>query len=196
MNADDASAGGGAGVGEVVVREARPDEYARIGDLTVEAYLGLAGGHEHPDYLERLRDVAGRARDVIVLAALAADGTVVGGVTYVPGPGPWSEFDAPDEAGVRALAVAPEAQGRGVGRALVGACIARALTDGRRAITLSTRPSMVAARRLYERLGFVRDPEHDWEPGPGEWLRGYRLELEGPVVDVPPAGRSTSRRTR
>lgn len=190
MNADDASAGA------IVVREARPDEYARIGNLTVEAYLGLPDGPEHPDYLERLRDVAGRARDVAVLAAVAADGTVVGGVTYVPGPGPWAEFDAPDEAGFRALAVAPEAQGRGVGRALVEACIAMARTSGRRAISLSTRPSMVAARRLYERLGFVRDPAHDWELAPGEWLRGYRLELEGPAVDVPPAGRSTPRRAR
>ena len=141
MNVDPATAGA------IVVRAARPDEYARIGDLTVEAYLGLPDGHEHPEYLERLRDVAGRARDVAILAAVAADDTVVGGVTYVPGPGPWSESDAPDEASFRALAVAPEAQGRGIGRALVEACVARARVSGRRAITLSTRPSMATARR-------------------------------------------------
>jgi len=36
---------------------------------------------------------------------------------------------------------------------------------------------MTAAQRLYERLGFHRAQEIDWEFDPGEWLLAYRLEL-------------------
>jgi hypothetical protein len=36
---------------------------------------------------------------------------------------------------------------------------------------------MVAAHRLYERLGFTRLPERDWSPLPGVHLMAYGLEL-------------------
>ncbi|MGI8698157.1 MAG: hypothetical protein ACR2J0_03285, partial [Mycobacteriales bacterium] len=51
----------------VVVRLARPEECAAIGELTVAAYVadGLAG----PSYAERLRDAAGRAADGALLVA-------------------------------------------------------------------------------------------------------------------------------
>ena len=39
---------------------------------------------------------------------------MLGGVTYVPGPASrWAEFDDADAAGIRMLAVAPDARGRG-----------------------------------------------------------------------------------
>ena len=44
---------------------------------------------------------------------------------------------------------------------------------------------MKSAQRLYERLGFVRAPEHDWSPLPGISLVAYVLELDdekGPTV--------------
>ncbi len=37
--------------------------------------------------------------------------------------------------------------------------------------------SMTAARRIYERIGFVRDPERDWQPVPDIQLLGYVLPL-------------------
>ena len=40
-----------------------------------------------------------------------------------------------------------------------------------------SRPDMYAAHRLYERLGFVRAPELDWQPVPDFDLLGYTLEL-------------------
>jgi hypothetical protein len=36
---------------------------------------------------------------------------------------------------------------------------------------------MASAQRLYERLGFERDPEHDWSPAPGIVL-AFTLELQ------------------
>ncbi len=167
----------------VTVREARPEEYARIGELTVSAYLGLPLGDDpdHVAYLDELRDVEARARHCTIYVALAADGRVLGGVTYIPGPGtPFSESEHQGEAGFRMLAVDPSAQGGGVGRALVEACIERARADRRSALVLLTLPSMRTAHRLYERLGFGRAPDRDWEFAPGSVLLGYILPLGAP----------------
>lgn len=80
-------------------------------------------------------------------------------------------------ASMRVLAVAPDAQGQGVGRELVEAVIARARADGRGGLAIYTRPSMVAAHRLYASLGFEREAVADWQFAPGEWLWGYRLRF-------------------
>ena len=40
--------------------------------------------------------------------------------------------------------------------------------------------TMRAAHRVYERLGFVRAPERDWQPMPGIDLLVYRLDLTQP----------------
>lgn len=160
----------------IVVREARPDEYAALGELTVAAYA--AAGETEEGYYPELLDVAARARDVPILAAVdEATGRLLGTATYVPGPGPWHEGDFGEVASMRMLAVAPDAQGRGVGRRLVEACVERARAAGRPGLGLYTRPFMAAAHRLYESLGFQRVPQLDWEFEPGEWLWAYRLDL-------------------
>lgn len=167
----------------IVVRPVRPEECAVLGELTVAAYRALAdAGDGDPaldaDYLAELRAVGRRAAEVPVLVAVDAAGRVLGGVTYVSGPGtPYSESEAADEAGIRMLAVDPALQGRGIGRLLVEACLERAKAAGRRRLVLLTRPSMVAAQRLYRRLGFRRAPARDWEFAPGEWLLGYEIDL-------------------
>lgn len=162
---------------DVEIREVRPEEHAALGDLIAEAYLRI-DPDVSPGYLEHVRDVAGRAAACPVLVAVTDDGRVLGGVTYVPGPGtPFSETERPGEAGFRMLAVAPAAQGLGIGRRLVEACIARARADGRHRLALLTTIEMVAAHRLYERLGFRRAPDRDWQPEPGVHLIGYELDL-------------------
>lgn len=159
-----------------VVRDARPEEFDELGRITLEAYR--RAGETEEDYFPELLDVAGRARDVPVLAAVEErSGRLLGTATFVPGPGPWHEGDFGDVASMRMLAVAPAAQGRGVGRALVSECIARTRAGGRPGIALHTRPFMTAAHALYASLGFRREPEHDWEFEPGEWLWAYRLDL-------------------
>ncbi len=166
----------------VTIREARPDEFTTIGDIAVAAYRSL--GTEPEGYVDYLRDTAARAEAAVVLVAVD-DGAgdergrmVLGTVTYVPGPGrPLSEIEGEAEAGFRVLAVAPAAHGRGVGRAVVEAVVARARTDGKAGLAIFTRPSMKAAHHLYESLGFERDSSADWEFEPGEWLWAYRLRL-------------------
>lgn len=138
------------------IREAAPEEYEAIGELTVAAYREVSplGGYE-----DELRAVARHAASCTVLVAIDRDGALLGSVTYVPGPGtPMSEFTDPDAAGIRVLAVDPTRQGAGTGRSLTEACIDRARAAGRRRIILHSTQYMTVARGMYERMGFSPVP--------------------------------------
>jgi GNAT superfamily N-acetyltransferase len=76
------------------------------------------------------------------------------------------------------LAVAPEAQGQGVGAALVAACVDRARAAGKRRLLLHTTAPMIAAHRLYHRAGFRRDPGRDQVLDGGLLLLAYALDLD------------------
>ena len=160
----------------MLVRPLEPDEIRlqdALGAITVAAYEQLEPGIVENGYDAALRDVAGRVAAAEVLIALDHD-EVLGGVTYVPDAGsPMAEFTDPHAAGVRMLAVAERARRRGVGKALTVACLDRARADERSRVILHSTPAMVAAHRIYERLGFERDPGLDWEPEPGVHLLGY-----------------------
>jgi ribosomal protein S18 acetylase RimI-like enzyme len=157
----------------VTIREARPDELPLVGEIRVQAYQ--SGGFLAPDsgYPPRLRAL-GASGDGTVLVAALGDGRVVGTVMLVT-PSMTSEIAGPDEAEIRALAVAPGTQGLGVGRALLRSALAGAAGEGARAVVLSTQPEMRAAHRLYERAGFTRRPDRDWSPEPGVDLLVYVL---------------------
>jgi ribosomal protein S18 acetylase RimI-like enzyme len=77
----------------------------------------------------------------------------------------------------RLLAVHPDARGRGVGRRLTEECLGRARTRGSVAVGLHTTVLMDVARAMYERMGFVRAPEHDFYPEPRFQVMAYRLTL-------------------
>jgi ribosomal protein S18 acetylase RimI-like enzyme len=143
---------------DIEVRRARPEEYERVGDLTVEAYRALPVDHLWGGYETDIRDVARRARDAEVLVALD-DGRVVGAVTLVTDPNsPWLEWNEAGDAQFRLLAVDPQTRARGIGTALVRACLERAA--GRR-VLIHTTQWMESAQRLYDRLGFERTPRLD-----------------------------------
>jgi ribosomal protein S18 acetylase RimI-like enzyme len=57
------------------------------------------------------------------------------------------------------LAVRPEAQGQGIGAALVGDLIDTTKQRGKIRITLNTQGDNLSSQRLYERLGFIRTGE-------------------------------------
>ena len=159
----------------IEVRVADPAEYPLVGELVVEAYRTV-GHDQDSEYNDYIRDVAARASQSSVLVGFLG-GAVVGTVTYVPPASPMAEVEDPAGANVRMLGVDASVRGRGVGEALVVACIERARADGALRVRLHTEPFMTAAQRLYGRLGFVRDPAHDWTPVPGVNLLAYVLDV-------------------
>lgn len=60
-----------------------------------------------------------------------------------------------DEAHITNVAVAPSHRGQGIGEALLKAMIDKAKENGAGAMTLEVRPSNMAARNLYAKMGFV-----------------------------------------
>jgi GNAT superfamily N-acetyltransferase len=158
----------------LAVRPALPSEYGAIGDLTASTYLDeeLAGA----DYAATLRDVPARAAEATVLVA-ELDGRLVGSVTVATRGGPYAEQAEPGTAVLRMLVTDPRARGAGVGTALVEAAVATARTDGCLVVRLSTKATMTAAHRIYERLGFTRTPARDWSPLPDLMLLTYELPL-------------------
>jgi ribosomal protein S18 acetylase RimI-like enzyme len=152
----------------VEVREARPEEHAEAGEVTALAYREYVrpGEVAWEDYLERIADVAARARVATVLVAVE-DGRVLGSATLelgarIEGGDPPL---APDEASVRMLGVHPDARGRGVARALMDACFDLARDAGRARVSLETTQRMTAAQAMYAHMGFVRGPDRVFPDG-------------------------------
>ena len=164
----------------MLIRELTTSErelQAQLGALTVRAYRTPFPDIDDDEYATELADVARRVAVAVVLVALEGD-DLLGGVTYVPGPAsPLAEFDAPGAASIRMLAVEPLGRGRGVGEALVVACLDRARAAGRSEVVLHSSDRMEAAHRLYGRMGFRRAEELDWSPQPDLPLLGFRLAL-------------------
>jgi ribosomal protein S18 acetylase RimI-like enzyme len=170
----------------VIVRDARPGELAEIGEIRVTAYV--ADGFMSPDsgYAPTLRDL-GRNGDGTILVAVAEedDNRILGTVMLQPWPHAGQVVAVPDEAEIRALAVVPEARGRGTGNALLRAVIERAAGQGVRHLVLLTQPDMLAAQHLYQRAGFRRLPDRDWSPAPGVTLLAYGMALPGSGFPAP-----------
>jgi GNAT superfamily N-acetyltransferase len=107
------------------------------------------------------------------------DGAVVGSAAlYEPGAEAYGDLaSGADWPEVRLVAVDPAVRGRGIARALVTECIRRARAAGAGWLGLHTSRTMSAAKRLYESMGFVRDPARDFQPPGAELVEGYRLHL-------------------
>jgi predicted N-acetyltransferase YhbS len=175
---------------ELLLRDARPGEREAIGRLTLRAFeeyasvmLPSAWQALHEAVRTSLADDAGVTRIVA-----ERGGRIVGSVAlYDPDAAaygdlasraPWPE--------VRLVAVDPAERGAGVGRALVLECVRRAARAGATTLGLHTSRSMRTAARLYQRLGFVRDPDHDFHPPGAELVEGYVLRLNDPAQHQEP----------
>ena len=175
------------------IRAMRPDEAASVSALLLranESNLADFPADVARAYRDELLDVANRALGAETYV-LTLDGSLVATVSLVPDAAadnhPWPAGGAV----LRFLAVEPTLRGRGVGERLTLACLERARAHEARFLGLHTAPTMVAARRLYERLGFRRAPELDFDPaahyggtsGAEEppWGLAYVVALDGPA---------------
>lgn len=177
----------------IAVRPVQPNDHAAVGRVTVAAYDDV--GRVSDEYRESLTDVAGRVDpETTVLVAVEED-RVLGSVTVVSACSEHFEHGEHGDGGFRMLAVAPEAQGRGVGRALLEAVLAHARTRGWRRLVITTMEWMHGAHQMYESAGFVRRPDLDVRFPSGIGIC-YALDLvddapehfpqPGPVPDEPP----------
>jgi GNAT superfamily N-acetyltransferase len=169
---------------DLLVREAQPSERAAIITLTLAAYAqydavmptgawtayaaSIRETLSSPDAGELIVGVEG---DVLLGSALLAPPLLA------PPPGraaqPYPE--------IRLVATAPQARGRGVATAVVGACIRLARAAGYADIGLHSTEYMADAIRIYQRLGFVRAAEHDFQTPAGVNVMGFRLRLAANV---------------
>lgn len=151
------------GPSTVRVRGMRTAEAAEVGRVTLAAYDRY--GDIGTRYRAYLTDPAARRhRCTSLLVAVDAAERVLGTVTYVtPDDADWEDTPVPNgDAGFRILAVAPDAEGRGVGTALVQACVDRARESGAYRLLIVSMSWMGRAHDLYSRrFGFTRRPDLD-----------------------------------
>ena len=128
--------------GRMRLRRAEPAEAGAVRDLVRRAYA---------HYVPRIGREPGPMTDDYA-------GQIAAGQVLVPETSPIEAVlvlvDAADHLLLHNVAVAPEARGRGLGRALVAAAEAEAMARGHRLIRLYTHEKMTENRALYARLGY------------------------------------------
>lgn len=146
-----------------VVRPADPSELDPIIEVLRAANTEFADALPAAVYAAYLANVLDIHSRLVVSELLVAEleGRIAGTITLYPNAS-HEGWDWPSHwAGIRAIAVAPHARGRGIGRQLAQAAIARAQALDQAAVCLHTAHFMRAAVPLYESLGFQRCPEYD-----------------------------------
>lgn len=139
----------------------RPVRLAALADAPDAFGSTLADWADAPEHRWRTRLSIPGALDL-----LAHDGSAVAGMASgVP------DADDPTRAELISMWVDPAARGRGVARTLIDAIARWAAEYGAAELRLSVVPENTAARRTYERCGFVALAE------PGDPLPGGRHEV-------------------
>jgi GNAT superfamily N-acetyltransferase len=165
------------------LRDGGPGDGEAVLALTLSAYAEYAGalGPMWPLYRDNIVQTLRRVAPAEQVVA-ERDGTLVGAVLLYPHGAPLpTQPEAGALAGwpeVRLLAVPPAHRGQGIAEALMQECVRRARAAGAPGLTLHTTDLMRAAMRLYERMGFVREPTLDFSPAPGISVKGFRMALE------------------
>jgi ribosomal protein S18 acetylase RimI-like enzyme len=169
------------------IRPARLEEYESLGKMLVSAYAALPGmpsTSEVPEYYDRLANVGSRAAlpGLTVFVVESEDGRLAASVDFIADLSQYG-YDGPvskltDAAAIRLLAVDDAFRGQNIGRTLTCFCIAHARELGKTRLVLHTTKLMQAAWTIYERLGFIRYPEIDFQQA-GIYVYGFQLDLTG-----------------
>lgn len=162
-----------------ILRPMAPDEAAEVAELVLRANdenLAAFPSDVASSYRSEILRLGDGLPPPARVYVVSVDARVLGAVTFLPDAAadghPWP----PGGAVLRFLAVEPEARGHHFGEMLTSVCIDQARAAGSSFLGLHTAPVMVAARHMYERLGFVRSPEHDFHPAEHYGAGGDRAE--------------------
>jgi GNAT superfamily N-acetyltransferase len=175
----------------ITVRRMRPEERDDVRALLTEAYLPYEKEMVPAVFARYLASVVDVDENQTLVAV---DGEILGSARlYLPGTAPmtlrqpveWIDPMPADWAWVRSVAVRPAARGTGVAPAIM-AYVVGAVGDAE-AVLLHTMDFMPAAIRMYERLGYERAPEWDFQAGRAVarsasetfHAKAYRLVLGG-----------------
>ncbi len=165
----------------LIIRNARLDELDRVSQLlknSYQQYKQFLPSEAWQAYLEDIIDVRSRLAEADLIVA-ELEGKLAGAVTLYIKTTSSKETGWPEGwAGIRLLAVHPRFRGLGIGRALMDECLNRCRVKDISTIGLHTTKMMDVARRMYERMGFVRVPEFDFHPEPDTVVMAYRLDLK------------------
>lgn len=168
-----------------IIREAKVSEYFPLGELMVQVYSQLEGFPKQdqiPDYYDYLRNVGDLTTfpKVKLFVAVSDYGSVDGGLVYY---GDMKYYGAGEEStknqiagGFRLLAVHPQTRGKGLAKQLIDRCIKQARSEGFSQLLIHSTKFMMIAWKMYERIGFKRFSEIDFEKG-GVQVYGFRYVL-------------------
>jgi ribosomal protein S18 acetylase RimI-like enzyme len=161
--------------GEILIRDAAPDELDAIERLVKTAYLEfqpLMPEFAWSKWLASIEAAIHSGAGMLVVAEQG--GEIQGAVKFFPDASQAAQGQWPPGAAlIRLLAVWPRTRGQGYGTLLTKECLRRARALKIPTVFLYTGTFMLVAQHIYEKLGFRRVPELDRDPGP----IAYRLDL-------------------
>lgn len=172
----------------VTIRPATPDDFTAVAELTTAAYVTAGHVSTQDPYAQVLVDMTSRQHGLYVADV---DGHIAGAINIVPPGSQHAQVAYDNEGEFRMLAVAPQYQGRGIGRALVQFALDMAQRQALQRVAITTMGSMTSAQAMYEAMGFHRAPERDWNL----YTAGYAEDSEGLetfMVYVHPLNSTTS----
>jgi ribosomal protein S18 acetylase RimI-like enzyme len=173
---------------DAVIRVAGEPDADAVAALWTEAYFTEGeGGRDAPYARSDFDETAAAAAHLLVAER---DGAVVGVVALLAPAEPTRAVALDDEAELARLVVSSAARRQGIGRALADRCAELAQREGWPAISLWSRPYQRAGHRLYESLGYRRQPDRDSvdETGFERLVFQLKLESHGELPDEPTPG--------
>jgi GNAT superfamily N-acetyltransferase len=154
--------------GTLIVRTAGPADHAEIENVVRSAYRQYSGLMLPPQvfehYLDDLLDLDRHARHGYLLV-VEVDGRIRASGAFYADASAQGLGLPPGWAGGRGLAVHPDVRGRGVASTLLAECERLARTIEAPVFAFHTVSFMSGAVALYERLGYRRAPEFDFDLG-------------------------------
>lgn len=167
------------------IRNAKPNEFAEIGNLMVKVYSQLEGfpkESEQPKYYEMLANIGALTEkpETELLIAISSDNKIAGGVVYFGdmkyyGSG-GTATKVKNAAGFRLLAVDNTIRGEGIGKLLTNECIRKTKNKRINQVIIHTTKAMQTAWGMYEKIGFKRSEDLDFMQGELP-VFGFRLFL-------------------
>ena len=164
-----------------LVRDAVPADYPAIREVLIAAYRQYADRLSLDFFSPYLADVLDLDKHARYgrLIVVEVDGWISGFGAFYPDTTVQDVGFPAGWAGGRALAVHPAARGHGVARALIATCERLARETGAPVFAFHTASFMTTAIALYERLGYCRAPEFDFD-----LAARYRRFGAAPVMSI------------